>query len=483
MIEKKSKTHINVALLLILVNAMLFFYGCRDREKDQEKSPVFILALDGIEWDFVLPMLKKGRLPHIAKLMGRGYYGELKTFKPSISPVVWTGIATGKKPKKHGIYRFFHRSEEDKKILFKSSDRMTKAIWNIVSDYKKTVWSIGWWLTYPVEEINGIMIAQTNTLPEFDSTKSKNKKMWKGTIRLGVKDQVYPPKRQDEMLEILKEVDDQLPSLLKRIFGKFPFSLSELGELLWQNCRWAFRADTTYYRILAKLAQEGPVPDLTLLYLGGPDVVGHRFFRYLRPEIFKHKPTKEQISNFGTIIDDYYAYCDWLLGQILTIYGKNVTIFIISDHGMDPVNLDAVFNPDDPAGAIISGGHKNTPPAFFLAAGPCIRKTPANKPGHDLTRKDLENVCNIYDITPTILAIMRVPIGNDMDGKVVKNIFHDRFRIDRQPPAVPTHDTDYFMEIQARRKNEEYFKRLNEKERLQQLRSLGYIDDSKKKDH
>jgi predicted AlkP superfamily pyrophosphatase or phosphodiesterase len=466
-----------VILIFCLLIVALFLSGCGGSSQDRAQGPIIILGLDGIEWDFVLPMIKKGRLPNIVKLMKRGYYGELETFAPALSPSIWTSIVTGKVVKKHGISGFFRRFSGSGKItLIKSTDRKTKALWNILSDYNKSVWSVGWWITFPVEKINGIMVSQTNALPQLDTPRGRNEKIWKGTLLKGVNGQVYPPRRQNEMITILNEVDEDLPALLKRIFGEFRFPLSQLGQRLWDNCRWAFRADTTYYRILGKLVKEDPLPDLTLLYFGGTDVVGHRFLRYMHPELYKHKPTKEQITNFGTIIEDYYAYCDRILEELLEIYGPDATFFVISDHGMDPINLDAEFNPDAPWNANTSGGHKDNPPAFFLAAGPHIRKLPMNKPLQNLTRQDLEKVCTVFDITPTILAMLRIPIGKDMDGKVVKKIFRDEFPIDIQPPPVPTHDTPEFLTNQKKRKKQKFISP-EEKERLEQLRSLGYIDD------
>jgi len=49
-------------------------------------------------------------------------------------------------------------------------------------------------------------------------------------------------------------------------------------------------------------------------------VVSHRFWRYMQPDIYRHKPTQEQIANLGTVIEDYYAYIDMTLGQLVKHY-------------------------------------------------------------------------------------------------------------------------------------------------------------------
>lgn len=478
---RKSRSHGGAtfppALILIFFAAALAFLSgaCGRSRQDRARDSIIILGLDGLEWDFVLPMLKKDRLPNLAKLMRQGYFGELGTITPTLSPAIWTSIATGKNPGKHGIRSFFrYVSGNSNPALLQSADRKTKAIWNILSDYEKSIWSIGWWMTFPAEEINGIMVSQTNTLPKEGTPRGRDKKIHKGTLVKNMKGQVFPAGRQDEMMAILRQVDEDLPGLLRATFGTFRYSFSALEALMWENCRWAFRADDTYHRITIRLAKKSPLPDLTMLYLGGPDVTAHRYLRYARPEFFRHKPSKEQMANFGGIIEGSYAYCDRILGELMELGGPEATFFIISDHGMEAKNQDAEFNSDDPADAITSGGHKNAPPGFFLAAGPNILKMPVKKSLSSLTRLDITRVGTVLDIAPTVLAMLRIPVGKDMDGRVITEIFRAGFHIDRQPPAVASHDTAGFFSLQKKRKRG-YAPDQDVTERLEQLRSLGYL--------
>ena len=468
-----SKLLCAIVFISVLIATILFSSGCggNAEESPPTTSPTVVLGLDGLEWDIILPMLKKGQLPNFAKLMERGYYGKLKTLVPTHSPIVWTSIATGKVRLKHGIYHFIRLLPDGEMTLFNSTNRKTKAIWNILSDYGKSVNTIGWWMSYPVEAINGIMVAQTNTTAQLDTRAGKN--VWKGGLLKGVANQVYPPERQNEMIAILEEVESNLTDLMAPVFGELRFPLSLLGRRLWGNCQWIFRADATYRRIALKLAQEDPQPDLTLLYFGGIDIVSHRFWRYMQPDIYRHKPSPEQIANFGTVIEDYYVYIDQFLGQLLEAYGSEVTIMIISDHGFHGVNLTARFDPADPPSDVNSGNHQDAPDAFFLAAGPHIRKVAGCSLGQGLSRQDLKTVGSVLDITPTLLAMMRIPVGKDMDGRVLTKIFRDEFQIDRQSAAIYTHDTSEFLS----RRGIKALPHPGEKERLEQLRSLGYIGD------
>jgi hypothetical protein len=85
-------------------------------------------------------------------------------------------------------------------------------------------------MTYPVEAVNGIMVAQTNTTDQLNASAGKH--VWKGMLLTGVNSQVYPPGRQDEMLSIVSEVEKELLILTKQIFGEFRCPLTPLDERL-----------------------------------------------------------------------------------------------------------------------------------------------------------------------------------------------------------------------------------------------------------
>jgi len=71
---------------------------------------------------------------------------------------------------------------------------------------------------------------------------------------------------------------------------------------------------------------------------------------------------------------------------------------------------------------------------------------------------------SVNDVTPTILAWMGLPLGEDMDGEVAP--FLDP---PREISTVATHDTGAVDRIAVEASG-------SEQEILDQLRALGYID-------
>ncbi len=466
-------------LTIILALLPLVFAGCERAQPRQANvdpvtsAPVLLVGMDGFEWDVLLPLLREGKMPVTASLMRRGTFGLLRTFQPTLSPVVWTSIATGKSPARHGITDFVkpERDAAGRLQLFTNCDRKTKAIWNILSDYDKRVAIIGWWMTYPAEPVNGVMVAQTNTTTQADV--AGGKQVWKGQLVKGLSGQVYPPQRQNDIIATLTQVDKALPSLTDEIFGQFRYPLSPLGKRLWSNCAWSFRADATYLAVTKQLLSDPQHFDFAAVYFGGPDVVGHRFWRYMRPNIYEHQPSPEAIANFHDIVEDYYVYMDRALGQLLDEAGPNCRVIVISDHGMQPINLRASFDPDDPPNDVNSAHHLNAPPGVIIAAGPGIARTRMPGPLSDLSREQLTREATVLDVTPTVLTLMGIPVGEDMDGRVAYALIAPGFRAAHETTTVPSHDTSDWQRSHESLTGGEG----PDAERVAQLEALGYIVD------
>ena len=63
--------------------------------------------------------------------------------------------------------------------MLTNRDRRTKAFWNILSDCERSVAVVGWRMTFSVEPIRGITVAQTNTTAG-DGVRERGM-IWKGT--------------------------------------------------------------------------------------------------------------------------------------------------------------------------------------------------------------------------------------------------------------------------------------------------------------
>jgi hypothetical protein len=433
-----------------------------------ECAPIILFAVDGMEWRVMQPLIEQGRMPVMAGLMQRGTYGYLETIEPTFSPVIWTTMATGKMPKDHGIEGFVYRvgPGDDGQRFYTSGHRATKAFWNILSDYGRTVDCLGWWMTYPAEKINGVMVAQTNTTAVLHDSENA---LLKGTVLRGVEDQVYPSEEQNEVLDILDGVDAQIDSVLTDMFGTIPHPTTDLTKVMWEQSQWAFRADAVYLTVAMALIRSGHF-DLLAVYVGGTDVAAHRFWQYTYPQEFEHPPDAGEIASFGHVIPDYYAYVDRALGDLIGAAPKNTTVIVVSDHGTHAVNIAHEFKVTDIAEMRLSANHMDAPPGIFIAAGPNIAH-PAAAPA-TLSPPDRQHpVGHVWDMLPTLLALEGIPLGKDFVGQPLTNVIDPEFLKKVPIRTVKTHDDKAWDDARQTRMKEAS----DRAERLEQLRSLGYI--------
>lgn len=461
--------HVPLSLVLFLAAGLAVTSGCSrgNSVPDALRSPMLFFAIDGLEWEVMQPLLADGKLPAIEALMRAGTFGYLESMKPTYSPVIWTTIATGKYPQKHGIRHFIYETRRGFRY-YTSGHRKTKAFWNILSDYGLSVSCFGWWMTYPAEPINGMMVSQTNTTGVL---RDPQRALWKGALLRGVEGQVHPPEKQNEIMELLEDVDSSLDEITADIFGEWPHPMTPFSELMWDQTLWAFRADAVYARATIDLVRSGEPFDLVSIYIGGPDVSAHRFWRYAYPENFEYPPSAEQIENFSTLIDNYYAYADRVIGEIVRAAPEGTAVMIVSDHGMHTINAGVVFNVDDLPNKTNSAHHLDAPPGVFIAAGGPFRNGTSVSDGEPLDLGSLEKVGGVLDILPTLLAAKGVRLGKDLDGVPMLDVLTSRWRSRSEVRYVDSHDTREWLDA----RDDRIRQAVDQTERLEQLRSLGYI--------
>jgi predicted AlkP superfamily phosphohydrolase/phosphomutase len=269
-------------------------------------------------------------------------------------------------------------------------------------------------------------------------------------------------------MEILDDTDRSLESLTDEVYGLRPHPTTELSQRIWEKTLWAFRADETYLRVTQDILRRGEDFDLIAVYVGGPDVVGHRFWRYAFPEVFENPPAPEQIENFGQVIANTYEHVDRSLAALIDLAPPDTTFLVVSDHGMHATNLDGHFRTEDSPQFTNSGNHRGAPPGVIIAAGPQIRRSSETKPW---SRESLSSKGALIDLTPTILALKGVPLGEDFDGAPIESILAEGWLNQNPVSTVASHDTEAWLASQKSRQVEA----VDELERLEQLRSLGYI--------
>lgn len=143
-----------------------------------------IIGLDGLDPVLAERWLAEGHLPNLARIMGEGSFGRLRTTYPSISPVAWSSFMTGVDPSRHNIFDFLDRDVRTYRPKLSSSEvaatkrtlqvgswiiplgrplirnmRKSRAFWSILGDHGIACNILRVPLTFPPEKFAGAMLS------------------------------------------------------------------------------------------------------------------------------------------------------------------------------------------------------------------------------------------------------------------------------------------------------------------------------------
>lgn len=453
-----------------------------------------LIGVDGLEWRLVIDMMKQGRLPQLQRLMRDGTFARLSTLEPALSPPIWTSIATGVLPERHGILGFIRPGLRDpggQPLLFTNRERRVKAIWNIAGDAGVRSCVIGYWMTFPVEAIDGVMVAQTGAPPGSETARTR-----KGGLQTGMSGQVHPPELEERVFALAADSAASVATRETDLYGDasaWPAAMKRVVE----HSRWSLAADTAYQRIALDLVREAGRCDLVIVYLGLPDVLGHRFWRWTYPDDFAVVPAAHEVASFGDVLPRAYAQIDAFVGEMRSAAGDGAAVLVASDHGMGPWRAKARIDLSDDDGPLLrTGGHSAHRDAFIAGAGPGMAHAPAGVQ-RPMKSSDATNVAedvaavpdratsmplaqsvasvaragSILDMTPTLLALLGLARGADMDGHVASGLLDPQFAARHARTDVASHTAPDWPATRRLAERAD----LPSAQRLEQFRALGYL--------
>jgi len=407
-----------------------------------KKNKVLLLGWDAADWKIIGPLLAKGQMPSLKKIIDNGVYGNMSTMNPPYSPMLWSSVATGKTPDKHGVLGFIE-VVPNKKVLrpVTANSRKVRAIWNILHNkgYKSNI--VGWWPSFPAEPINGVIV--TDKFQKVSADIKKENPIQKGTIH---PESLVKDLRDFRMFpyEITEEhIIPFIPDAIKIDQEKKNNGLIAFSKILSQNV--SLQNVTTY------LLEETEW-DFMAVYFDMIDHFCHSFMKYYPPKLTG--VTQEHFDLYKEVIIGAYRFQDMMLGRVLDLTDENTTIMLMSDHGFESGNKRIITMPKVAAAPALD--HRQF--GIFVACGPNIKK---NEKIFGLS---------LIDITPTLLHHYDLPIGRDMDGKVILDMFIET----KKPTYIESWEDEPgdFGEL----KIEEDSDILSDEETMEQLIELGYIE-------
>jgi predicted AlkP superfamily phosphohydrolase/phosphomutase len=274
-------------------------------------GPVWLIGIDGATWDLIKPMIRKGELPNIARLVEEGAHGPLLSEEPTISPALWATIATGMPRFEHGVVNFMVKLPGSyATVQAGPPDRRSPAVWEFVGAAGGRSAVIAWFGSYPAEEIPGYYVSKG-----FDP------------------DDLHPAQvHPDSLIPVLSEK----ARVRMRRQDVEAIALSNfLRDTLLEDARSlaAFRAIVFEERL-----------DFAALYLSGTDVVQHVTWRHMDPSSQQFPQDGEADPRFAGVIPAYYRFVDDALGELHRSAPPGTTLVVVSDHGGGPMQPGEAYH-------------------------------------------------------------------------------------------------------------------------------------------
>lgn len=387
---------------------------------------VVLVALDGTDPRVIERRLADGDLPEWRRLMNSGAYGPLETLPQANSAVIWASVYSGYERHRHGVLDFY-------RVRIPGTG---EGVFPVHRTWFKE-------LLQPLGLLDLVVISR----PDL-----KRLPLWEITDHFGLETGVvdgylysYPalePVTPGGYFLSYGLGDSYLPNAPEGDLTALPFYLQPVdlfqGDPLPRGIDLEWQTDATL-----RLLKSRPQPRLLNFYTHEPDAIQHSDWPAWEPERFF--PWQRSVE--GRSIDRTHDSFDRLFADLEAAAGPNTVFLVVSDHGHSATPVHKLMSQ-----------HRHGPPGVLLAWGGPIQRGLAVSDAH------------VFDIAPTVLHLLGLPVPDDAPGRVLTELFEDAFN-ERFPVRTVPH---YEGMWKARDLDASRGPELNAEE-LEKLKAMGYI--------
>lgn len=344
---------------------------------------VAVFGIDGADWELLSELIQDGRMPYLKALILGGTTASVQTIQPTVSPMVWTTVATGLSPDRHGVVDFFHRGEP-----VDARARKAPAVWDVASAFGRTSVVTNWWTSWPPSPGVASFDVPGDFVPTAASPASLAPKISAAVIP--VASIGYPQARRflnitpDEFENAIAAGPNQDPTAMMRV----------LLAKMWSD----HRAAVAMY--------QSTTPSLLMVNYDAPDTVNHLFGPFHPP--YREGVREEGYRKYWPVVANFYSEVDRLIGEWMRILPADTTAIVMSGYGMT-WGRNRPLAP--PSGLSALPSHRSL--GVFVAFGNHVLPSRAR---HGMT---------VYDVTPTVLTLLGLPTSREMPGRVASWAFRD----------------------------------------------------------
>jgi hypothetical protein len=395
---------------------------------------VVLVGLDGADWRVLTPMMERGELPAFSGMVRGGATADLATIHHSNSAVIWASIYTGDTPDRHGVKDFYrirfpgmespgifplHRTFFKELADLASSLGLAQqtAVDRFSLKSSPPLWEIADRAGLSIGVVDGYFYS-------FPALRPARPEGW--FFSYGLDEFAAHPSAQH--LDLLAQPRDV--KLFRSLSSTFAG-----GDFKWQS------------GVLERMLEGRPQPRFVNFYTHQPDSYQHWYWKWFQPGRFFGAGGAAYAENHDRIPGLYRDF-DAFLGRLLARMGPDTVVIVASDHGHSPTIVDRLYTQ-----------HWHGPPGILLMRGGPVR------------RGDVLQGADIYDVYPTVLYLLGLPVPRDAEGKVLLEALDPAFVRAHPVRTVPSYGG---LGLSPRLPGAKRDGTANERE-IEKLKALGYI--------
>ena len=361
--------------------------------RDARSAPgrVAIFALDGADWELISELVGDGRVPNLKALAQGGATASVQSIQPMVSPMLWTTVATGLAPDRHGVLDFVDPAAH---TPVDASSRRAPALWEIAESFGRSALVANWWTDWPPSPHDNIV---------FDAP---------GVLLANA---VSPPAVAPRAASFVVPPDTVGYAQIRRFLNISPaefdkaVSSGEAGDPI-NVFRGVLAKTWSDHRVAINLYNDARLHDhdplLVMMSYDGTDAVNHLFSPFHPP--YRDGIGEESYRKFWPAVANYYSEVDRLLGEWMSALAPDTTVIVVSAHGFRwGKNRPYVM----PKGRAMLADHRS--PGMFIVYGQHVVPSRTN------------HAMSLFDVAPTALTLLGLPKSTEMPGNVVPWAFKD----------------------------------------------------------
>jgi predicted AlkP superfamily phosphohydrolase/phosphomutase len=269
---------------------------------------LLVIGVDSVTFRLLKPLVDAGELPTFSRLMKEGARGVLLSTIPSVTPPGWTSSYTGVNPAKHNVFDFRdHTRYLGGEMVYEMASPTSSSIradpfWRILNRTGLSVGLINAPMAYPVEEIDGFMIAGFPSPTEGEGL-------------------IHPPDLEEELRRVEPDY----------MFYGNPEYLDKNRPDRYLEGIHGIAAGRA--RVALHLMGSRPTDVLAMIFTE-VDRVQHYFWNCWDASHPTHNAEK---ARYKGALPDHYRVIDEGVRNLIEAAGPEVPVIVYSDHGAAPV--------------------------------------------------------------------------------------------------------------------------------------------------